>query len=93
MKVTKSRVERLIHKHLIKYRGKTAIEIPSVMLDFKQTFIFKGITKSGNVMLGEIYAEGPDLIRTRNRIGKVYERKGRLQLSIGRGTSGYILRL
>jgi len=66
---------RLRERGLIKVDrfGKKFIEVPSSRSDFKEKFLFKGVTKSGNVNLGEIIGSGPkgdDTINVRGILKK-----------------------
>ena len=91
--LSKERTEKLIRKHLFTYRGKKAIKIPNYALDYSVIYLYRGITPSGNVKLEEIVLEGPNKIKTKNKIGKVYFYKGKWTLKVGRGTGTNILRL
>jgi hypothetical protein len=64
-------------------------------LDFESTFIFLGVTSSGNVKLGDIYQEGPEGIKYKVKIAKVRNigDKKTLALGSGRGTNNYYLDL
>ncbi len=50
--------------------GNKIFEMENARLDFKAPFVFKGVTKSGNVKLGEVVQSSPEGIKTRNIIGK-----------------------
>lgn len=93
--MNKKETEQLIAPHIFNYRGYRAIAMENAGLDFKQTLIFLGVTPSGNVKLGEIYQEGPDGIKFRNKIAKVRMIGGdkTLALGSGRGTDNYYLDL
>ena len=97
MAVTKKQREtlKLIKPHLFNYRGRKAINMENGGLSFSQTLIFKNITPSGNVKLGEIIQSGPSGIKTINKIAKVRIISGKkvLVLGSGRGTDNYYLNL
>ncbi|MFW5794150.1 MAG: hypothetical protein ACOCV1_01585 [Bacillota bacterium] len=91
----KQQTEKLIRPHIFMFKGRKAIAMESATLDFKRTLIYKGVTPSGNVKLGEIIFSGPAGIKTKNRIAKVRKIGGKkvLALGSGRGSSNYYLDL
>lgn len=87
----KSFVEsRLQSRGLIKTDrfGKRFIEVPSSRLDFKEKFLFKGVTKSGNLNLGEIVGSGPKGDQTVNVRGILKKRTigNNFTIRTGKGT-------
>ncbi len=67
----KKAIEKLVTPKLKVDRfGNKIFEMDNARLDFKAPFVFKGVTKSGNVKLGEIIMSSPEGIKTRNIIGK-----------------------
>ena len=86
-------VKKMLRPHIIKHRGSPAIKIPNTRLDFKETFMFKGVTKSGNVKLGEIYSENPKGIKTINRMAKISGTTKNPIIKLGHGSDSYRLHL
>lgn len=67
----KKAIEKLVTPKLKVDRfGNKIFEMDNARLNFKAPFVFKGVTKSGNVKLGEIIMSSPEGIKTRNIIGK-----------------------
>jgi hypothetical protein len=67
----KKAIEKLVTPKLkVDKFGNKIFEMDNARLDFKAPFVFKGVTKSGNVKLGEIVMSSPEGIKTRNIIGK-----------------------
>lgn len=95
IKMEKKEVEELIKPHIFKYKGKDAIAMESGRLDFKATFIYLGVTPSGNVRLGKIYQEGQDGVKYIGKTAKVriIGDKKTLALGSGKGTDNYYLDL
>ena len=93
--MNKQEVENLLQNHIFDYRGRPAIEMENAGLDFKMTLLYYGVTSSGNVKLGEIYSEGPEGIKAKNKIAKIRIIGGKktLALGSGRGTDNYYLDL
>jgi hypothetical protein len=93
--VLKEEIQRLIEPHIVDYRGKKAIALENGRLDFKQTYLFYGITPQGNVILGEIIQEGPNGMKIKRKIAKirVIGDKKTLTIGSGRGTDNYYLDL
>lgn len=90
---------RLAARGLIKRdeRGRKFIEVPNSRLDFKEKFLFSGVTKSGNVNLKEITAlGGPTGIRETMNVRGILKKdaigKG-FNIKVGKGTSTGFLRL
>lgn len=80
-----------IRRKIVNYRGHHAIMMPNSRLDFESPFIFRGFTKTG-VKLGDIYSEGPDGIKWKNKIAKIHKYSDGLPyLSVGKGTGTYTL--
>jgi hypothetical protein len=64
-------IEKLVTPKLkVDKFGNKIFEMENARLDFKAPFVFKGVTKSGNVKLGEVVQSSPEGIKTRNIIGK-----------------------
>ncbi len=93
--LNKEEAESLISPHIFNYRGLKAIKLESGRLDFEQTYIYYGVTSTGNVRLGEITSEGPEGIKTINKLGKIriIGEKKTLTIGSGRGTDNYYLDL
>ena len=79
MKIRQEEIESSVLNIVYEKDGRKFIDLENYALDFKQSYLFKGFTKSGNVKLGEITQYGingkPDQVR--NRLGKVED--GKLQ--------------
>jgi len=50
--------------------GNKIFEMENSRLDFKSDFVFKGITDSGNVKLGDVFMSSPEGLKTKNIVGK-----------------------
>lgn len=67
----KKMMEELI-KHKLKTDkfGNKILEMDNSRLDFKGSFVYQGVTKSGNVKLGNIWMSSPEGLKTKTVIAK-----------------------
>lgn len=85
-------IKQLIEKEVwIDKDNSPVISMENCRLDFKQTYLFFGFTKSGNVKLGEIYSWGQNKKEWKNRIAKVEEYEDKIRVSVDGGN--YSLRI
>jgi len=91
-------IKRLVNNLIEKDKfGNKILKMPSAYGDFKVDYIFKGFTKSGNVILeqigGTLQGGKPDPKSFRKRILKPYVYSGDVNIKTGSGTGTQILDL
>ena len=70
--------QKLILREVYKNRfGLDCLALENCRLDFKNEYLFKGFTKTGNVKLVEIFGQDASgrLINSKNRIGKIEQKE------------------
>ena len=69
----KQKVEALVFEK----EGRQFIALGNYALDFKKDYLYQGMTKSGQVKLGDIisYAFGGCIEKVQTRYGKIYDNR------------------
>ena len=69
-------VIKKIEEMVYEKNGHKFIDLGSYCLDFKQRYAFLGFTaKKSKVVLGDIYCQGPGVLKYTKRFGKVEKRE------------------
>ena len=76
IKVIPRQVIKKIEEMVYEKNGHKFIDLGSYCLDFKQRYAFLGFTKSNSkVILGDIYCQGPGVLKYTKRFGRVEARE------------------
>lgn len=64
-------MEKLIRPKLtVDKFGNKIFSMENSRLDFSEDFVFKGVTKAGNVKLGDVFKSSPEGLTTKNIVGQ-----------------------